>query len=190
MDGFTACHAQSYLPHNRPGTIFQSETGTYQITQMLNLTPMATKTSQLQFKNCTSIVAFGIAALLFTSFPTQAQTPNPLLQGIHTESQATNGAIAYQTNCASCHANDLRGNSNSPGLVGVGFLFLWEGRPLSELFAKMRTEMPTDRPGSLPTTTYIDLLAFLLSRNGYPVGDIALAPGMLEAEDLLIEAPH
>lgn len=92
--------------------------------------------------------------------------------------------------CASCHANDLRGNSNSPGLVGMGFLFLWEGRPLSELFEKMRNEMPTDRPGSLSATTYADLLAFILQRNGYPSGSTALGPDALASPELLIVAPE
>lgn len=93
------------------------------------------------------------------------------------------------SSCATCHANDLRGNSNSPGLVGVGFLFLWEQRPLSELYEKMRTEMPTDRPGSLPAATYRDLLAFLLQRNGYPPGETPLDAALLEEVGLLIVAP-
>ncbi len=92
-------------------------------------------------------------------------------------------------NCASCHANDLRGNSNSPGLVGVGFLFLWEQRPLSELFEKMRGEMPTDRPGSLPAATYRDLMAFILRQNGYPAGDADLSAEVLEDAELLIISP-
>lgn len=119
-----------------------------------------------------------------------AQSDNPLHQGIYTEAQASSGETAFMASCASCHANDLRGNSNSPGLVGMGFLFLWEGRPLSELFEKMRNEMPTDRPGSLSATTYADLLAFILQRNGYPSGSTALGPDALASPELLIVAPE
>lgn len=111
---------------------------------------------------------------------------NPLQTGIYTASQAESGETAYMTSCASCHANDLRGNSNSPGLIGVGFLFLWEGRPLAELFEKMRTEMPTDRPGSLPAATYLDLLAYILQSNGYPAGNQPLSTEITDNPTLLI----
>ena len=93
------------------------------------------------------------------------------------------------TSCASCHAVDLRGNSNSPGLVGVGFLFLWENRPLSELFEKMRNDMPTNRPRSLPTNTYLDLLAFILQQNGYPESE-ELEESRLIDPELLIVPPQ
>ncbi len=118
-----------------------------------------------------------------------AQSENPLHQGIYTSEQAARGETAFMASCASCHANDLRGNSNSPGLVGMGFLFLWEGRPLADLFEKMRDEMPTDRPGSLSATTYVDLLAFILQRNSYPAGNMALSPDTLSSPELLIVAP-
>lgn len=131
-------------------------------------------------------MAFSAALPLSVSW---AQSSHPLHGGIYSAEQASRGEAAYMTNCASCHANDLRGNSNSPGLIGVGFLFLWEERPLAELFQKMRDEMPTDRPGSLPAETYVDLLAFLLHSNGYPSGPEALNTAVLADETLSIVAP-
>lgn len=111
-----------------------------------------------------------------------AQSLPSLGQGLFTEDQAARGAEAYANHCVACHASDLRGNSNSPGLVGLGFLFLWEGRPLSELFRQMRQTMPSDRPAALPEQTYVDLLAFLLSSNGFPAGDIALTTEIASSE--------
>lgn len=133
------------------------------------------------------IITLALHAAFFTDVSV-AQT-NPLLAGIYTEEQASSGESAFMASCASCHANDLRGNSNSPGLVGMGFLFLWEDRPLSELFEKMRSEMPTDRPGSLPMNTYLDLLAFILYRNGYPAGGEPLSLEATASSDLVIVAP-
>ncbi len=118
-----------------------------------------------------------------------AQTDHPMHLGIFTTEQANRGEAAYRSNCASCHANDLRGNSNSPGLVGMSFLFLWEQRPLAELFNTMRVEMPTDRPGSLSTATYLDLLAFILQQNGYPAGDNGLSATIGDVPSILIVAP-
>ena len=120
---------------------------------------------------------------------TLAQSAHPLHDGLYTAEQASRGKDSYMTSCASCHAVDLRGNSNSPGLVGVGFLFLWENRPLSELFEKMRNDMPTNRPGTLPTNTYLDLLAFILQQNGYPESE-ELEESRLIDPELLIVSPQ
>jgi len=76
----------------------------------------------------------------------------------------------YAEACSSCHAEDLRGNSNAPSLVGVSFLFVWEGRSLEELFTTIRTRMPTNAPNSLPVSSYLDIVAYILERNGYPAG--------------------
>jgi polar amino acid transport system substrate-binding protein len=67
--------------------------------------------------------------------------------------------------------NDLRGNSNSPSLLGLSFMFIWEGKSLGELYTKMSTEMPTDRPGILTQQTYADILAFILESNEFATGD-------------------
>ncbi|MCG8415174.1 MAG: cytochrome c [Pseudomonadales bacterium] len=130
-----------------------------------------------------TLISLSLPRILF------AQSEHPLHQGIYSAEQASRGEASFMASCASCHANDLRGNSNSPGLVGVGFLFLWEDRPLAELFNKMRSEMPTDRPGSLSTAVYLDLLAFILQRNGYPAGDSDLSGAVAEEPTVLIVAP-
>ena len=111
-----------------------------------------------------------------------------LNDGLYRAEQAARGAETYRAVCSSCHALDLRGNSNSPGLRGIGFLFIWEGRGLGELYTKMRSTMPTDNPGSLTEREYLDLLAFLLERNGYPAGNTELANVSGELETVVISA--
>jgi len=107
--------------------------------------------------------------------PSSAQSPVSIWDGIYSEDQAQRGAEQYRARCASCHSADLRGNSNSPSLLGMSFMFVWEGRNLGELFEKMRTEMPTDQPGSLSAQAYVDVLAFILASNQFPAGDGELA---------------
>jgi quinoprotein glucose dehydrogenase len=94
--------------------------------------------------------------------------------GVYTAAQAEVGATTYATACSSCHAVDLRGNSNAPSLVGVSFTFLWEGKSLDELFTTIRTLMPTNAPGSLSAPDYLRILAYILAANGYPAGDVEL----------------
>ena len=91
--------------------------------------------------------------------------------GVYTEEQAERGRVQYTESCAACHAPDLRGDNTSPSLVGLSFAFLWGGSTLGELFGRIQTLMPTDRPNSLSAQTYRDILAFILLANSYPTGE-------------------
>ena len=115
-----------------------------------------------------------LCALIYLLAPNSGLSQS-LQDGIYTESQASRGETEYAARCASCHSADLRGNSNSPSLIGLSFMFIWEGRSLGELFTKMSTEMPTDQPGSLSQQSYAAILAFILQSNEFPAGDSDLS---------------
>ncbi len=110
-------------------------------------------------------------AILAVNSVSLAQSDDSIWSGVFTAQQAARGATDFSTNCASCHSVDLRGNSNTPSLLGMSFMFIWEDRSLGELYTKMRDEMPSDRPGSLSTQSYEDLLAYLLQSNQFPAGE-------------------
>ncbi|MCH8176254.1 MAG: c-type cytochrome [Proteobacteria bacterium] len=120
--------------------------------------------------------------MLIVNAVSVAQSDESIWSGVFTAQQAARGAADYSTNCASCHSVDLRGNSNTPSLLGMSFMFIWEGRSLGELYTKMRDEMPSDRPGGLSTRSYEDLLAYLLQSNQFPAGEKELkaSTGMLD----------
>ncbi|MCY3688157.1 MAG: cytochrome c [Gammaproteobacteria bacterium] len=118
-----------------------------------------------------------------------AATAAGLGDGLYSSEQAARGAEAYRATCSSCHALDLRGNSNSPGLRGIGFLFVWEGRSLGEFFTQMRTTMPQESPGSLTEGQYLDILAYILEQNDYPAGGADLANASGELDTVVISAP-
>lgn len=124
-----------------------------------------------------AIVAVCVGVVLSNSqfqIVSRAQSSNTIWEGVYTVAQAERGAEQYSARCASCHAADLRGNSNSPSLLGLSFMFIWEGKSLGEIYSKMRNEMPTDQPGSLSAQTYSDILAFILRANEFPAGSTEL----------------
>ena len=90
---------------------------------------------------------------------------------VFSDAQAKRGQAAYARECAPCHGDDLRGVGPAPALGPDDFLFVWENRTLGDLFERIRTAMPPDRPDSLPPDTYRDILAFLLSASMFPAGD-------------------
>lgn len=113
---------------------------------------------------------------------TFGQEGNSVWDGVYSVKQADRGATMYLQACAGCHAEDLRGDSNSPGLRGVSFMFLWEARSLGELLNEVRSKMPPTNPNSLSRGGYLDILAYIMQVNGFPAGDAELGtePGTLE----------
>ena len=90
------------------------------------------------------------------------------LSGIYTLDQAKRGADVYAASCGSCHSpSSHTGNTFKAG---------WVGRPLSELFNYLSSEMPQNDPGSLDMQQYADVTAYILRLNAMPTGDAELPP--------------
>jgi polar amino acid transport system substrate-binding protein len=93
--------------------------------------------------------------------------------GWYTSGQAANGAKAYQKACASCHGAKLEGGM-APALVGKQFWLTYSGKKVSTLWSQVHTQMPMSSPGSVSSKTSIDIMAFLLQKNGVPAGSTPL----------------
>src|SRR5258708_25925780 len=93
--------------------------------------------------------------------------------GPYTAEQASTGRVAYQSNCAACHAPDLSGREG-PQLAGSNFLDQWGDRTAGALINFMQSTMP---PGgaALAGDTYINLAAFILDANGARAGNQPLS---------------
>jgi len=100
-----------------------------------------------------------------------ATKPRTVWDGVYTEEQAMRGQTQYLRACASCHAPDLRGGSTAPSLVEESFSFQWADTTVGELFERIRMLMPSDRPNSLSSQTYRDVVAFILQANKFPTGE-------------------
>ena len=99
-----------------------------------------------------------------------AQQPVSVWDGVYTPAQSDRGKALYQTQCSSCHGADLDGGGTAPPLTGKDFKSNWNGQTAGDLFEKMQTTMPADQPGRLTREQNADILAFLLSSNGFPAG--------------------
>jgi hypothetical protein len=65
----------------------------------------------------------------------------------------------------------MAGKDPAPELAGDKFLAKWTGHSLGELYGRIAATMPADRPGQLAPADYLDLVALLLSANGFAAGD-------------------
>ena len=84
--------------------------------------------------------------------------------GAFTAPQAQRGKAVYEADCLSCH----------PASFYEAQLGLWQGATVDELFEALSATMPAENPGSLPTSDYLDVLAYILSITGSPSGDAEL----------------
>ena len=102
--------------------------------------------------------------LLFGLF---AQSAKSVWDGVYTSQQAARGAKLYAEDCAACHADDLLGSGNMPALTGKDFRKEWDGQSVGDLFERMSTSMPADRPGKLSKEVDADIPgAITQSRTG------------------------
>ena len=116
-------------------------------------------------------LTMGVAMLVAGAVePIQQAKARTVWDGVYTEEQATRGQAQYLRSCASCHAPDLRGGSTAPSLVEESFSFQWADATVGDLFERIRTLMPSDRPNSLSGQTYRDVVAFILQANKFPPG--------------------
>ena len=100
--------------------------------------------------------------------------PKTTWDGVYTDEQAKRGEAQYSTSCSSCHSPDLSGGDSAPSLTGPDFNAGWNDLTVGDLAERMRTTMPADGPGSLSPQQYVDILTFLLSKDGFPAGQAEL----------------
>ena len=135
-----------------------------------------------------------LASLLLAGVVSAAAGQPPtrtIWDGVYTEAQAARGEKAYKLSCGYCHKDDLSGgffddgNGRAPALAGPrafdsSFEKRWAGVTVGEMVIDIGTAMPQKDPASLAPETYVDIVSFLLSKNGVPPGPAEL-PADLEA---------
>jgi cytochrome c len=126
-----------------------------------------------------------------------AQAPKTVWSGIYSEAQAQRGQQAYQVQCAYCHQPDLsggffdNGTGRAPALAGPkafdsSFLDRWRDQTVGEFIATIAATMPQTKPASLPVQTYIDIAAFVMSKNGIPAGAADLPADVPTLQEIAI----
>lgn len=122
----------------------------------MNGVPLLAKITSVRPAALMTSLAAG--AMLTLSLGATAQA-----EGYITEEQIAAGDSAYQAQCSSCHGQDM---VTSIARYPSAFLF----------YTYVSQAMPASAPGSLPPQQYADIVAYLLSENGWPVGTEVLPP--------------
>jgi aldose sugar dehydrogenase len=118
-----------------------------------------------------------------------AQAANSVSDGVYTPPQAERGRAVYADRCASCHGAKLDGGDEAPSLKGQPFVGKWHDHSVDELFERIRTTMPADRPGTLTRQENADILACIFAANDFPAGGGELSSQTDALKQIKIDAP-
>jgi S-disulfanyl-L-cysteine oxidoreductase SoxD len=127
--------------------------------------------------------AIGFTAICAGYSALRAQgTSRSVWDGVYTGEQAERGEPKYKEHCALCHGENLEGDEEDPPLSGAPFMTNWDGLPLGDLYVRIHRDMPLNwKVGKLNPDVCADILAYMLSVNGFPRGGVELphAPEVL-----------
>jgi PQQ-dependent dehydrogenase (methanol/ethanol family) len=98
--------------------------------------------------------------------------------GGYTSAQASRGATVYTQYCVQCHGGHLQGES-APALSGQTLHSAYGGGTAAQLYDFISRQMPQNAPGTLSQAQYLDVTAYILSRNGFPAGNAPLSVNSL-----------
>lgn len=136
-----------------------------------------------------------VAASLFATSCSEAKRDTnqiifiTAMDSVFTLEQAENGSPLYNTYCAACHGNNLKGTEGGNALAGNRFISKWTNMTLDSLFGLTRETMPKTNPHSLDDASYANLLAFILHSNGYPAGSHNMPADKDALKNIIMGAP-
>jgi len=127
----------------------------------------------MKFKIAT-VTVLGFAVMAGSFALLRAQETRSVWDGVFTEDQAKRGQGAYNENCSSCHGDSLTGGEMAPALAGGDFVSNWNGLTMGDLYDRIRTTMPLNKPGKLSREVNADILSYILRVNQFPAGQTEL----------------
>ena len=89
--------------------------------------------------------------------------------------------------CLTCHGGEMDGLEGAPPLAGKPFMDRWGGLPVKALASYISSQMPPGNGGAVGANGETDIIAYILSKNGFPAGATALSADSRLQADVLID---
>lgn len=121
------------------------------------------------------------------AFAAASAAQRTVWDGVYSAEQVARGKKGYNAQCARCHGDNLLGGEESPALVDKEFFKGWTGKSVGELVDLTVETMPSDGPGKLSRKLCTDIVTYVLSLNGFPVGTAELDPKAEILNQILIQ---
>ena len=127
-----------------------------------------------------AVAVMGLAAIGLCHSRAHAQPPpsqdttRSVWDGVYTDAQADRGKEQFTKYCSDCHDDTVIDDDIATPIAGSDFLSNWNGLTAGDLFERIRTTMPLNKPGSLARNVNCDILAYIFSFNKFPSGKTEL----------------
>ena len=132
-------------------------------------------------------VLFFATLVFHAGSATMAQSETKIWTGVFSAAQVERGKETFEANCARCHQSTLGGSDRGPALKGENFWSHWEHETVNSLFIKVRDNMPPNLTGNqLEPQQKLDVVAYVLHSNDFPVGAAELKPDANALDELQI----
>lgn len=133
-----------------------------------------------------ALAAAGSSAIVDAARGTRPEPTHTVWDSVYTAQQASHGDSLYRVGCVKCHGPALAGGDQGSPLVGSAFLDNWRDLTLDQLYDKIRTTMPPEKPKSIAGGDAADLVAFVLAQNQFPAGARVLTDSLDLLRDIKI----
>jgi S-disulfanyl-L-cysteine oxidoreductase SoxD len=132
-----------------------------------------------------------ILLLALATIGAEDTPPRTTWDGVYSAEQAVRGKKAYVMECARCHGDKLEGKKDdeeeAPAMTGKEFLEGWYGKPVGRMVDVTRRTMPPETAGTMSRPMTLDIVAYLLSENGFPAGKADLPTNAAALREIMIE---
>jgi hypothetical protein len=122
------------------------------------------------------VIALGVAVCAVAALRATTAEQATTNDGIYSKAQADAAKPKFELLCAECHAFTVAEKKQEKDLPlgDEPFLKKWEGRSLDELLTLIVTTMPNDGSAVINDEEGLNLLAYVLQRNGFAPGKAPL----------------
>lgn len=131
-----------------------------------------------------TLTAVAVAAVGATQAP-----PRSAKDGVYAVAQANRGKTLYDDQCLACHGAMTSFTPDLAPLLGdYVFQAAWKNRSLAQLFDRIRDTMPQTKPRTLSPEQTAELIAYILSANQLPAGEVPLAHDVEALKQIRMDA--
>ncbi len=122
-----------------------------------------------------SVVVWGVAVGAVVAKPSRPAEPaaqKSTNDGVYSKAQADGAKAQFDKICAECHpfSDAEKKKPRDVPLGGETFFENWTGRSLGEIASTIALTMPNDGSAVVSDEEALNLVAFILQKNGFPAG--------------------
>lgn len=122
-----------------------------------------------------SVIVWGVAVGAVVAKPSSPAEPaaqKSTNDGVYSKAQADGAKAQFDKICAECHpfSDAEKKKPKDVPLGGETFFENWTGRSLGEIASTIALTMPNDGSAVVSDEEALNLVAFILQKNGFPAG--------------------